>query len=362
MLEVRLTKRTGQFTLQAEFSAGHEVVGILGPSGSGKSMTLGCIAGLVAPDEGWIRLNGRTLYDSAKGERVPPRLRRIGYVFQNYALFPHLTVGQNIAYGIHHLPRQERREQVEGMLSRMRLDKLIHQYPSQLSGGQQQRVALARTLITQPELLLLDEPFSAVDNHVKHFLEQELLSMIDRNYKGTVLLVTHNIEEAYRLCSRIMIYDQGKIVQNGPKEDVVHRPTNVSAARITGCKNFVRADEVIQEEGGLAVRAGELCLAAETDVPNHAASSNLYAAFRAHYVEVSDRPFAGPNSYSSRIVRAMEGRFHVTLVLDCCGHHIQAEISAEQWQRMPRAVQSVYVRIPPERVFLVEDNAVTEPA
>ena len=172
MLEVTIEKTTGSFTLQTSFTAGKGALAILGSSGCGKSMTLKCIAGLYTPDKGSIKLNDSILYSSEQKISVPPRKRNIGFVFQNYALFPNLTVEQNIAYGIRDFEKPERRQKVADMIKRMQLTGLENQYPSQLSGGQQQRTALGRTLITEPSLLLLDEPLSALDSHIKYLLEK----------------------------------------------------------------------------------------------------------------------------------------------------------------------------------------------
>jgi molybdate transport system ATP-binding protein len=150
MLEVRLKKKLPGFSLDVSFSANHEILAILGPSGSGKTMTLQCIAGLLKPDEGYIKLNDKVLLDSDKGTNLPAQMRKVGFVFQNYALFPHLTVNQNIGYGIRHLPAQEINNRVTELLDKMNIQKLGHRYPKQLSAGQQQRVAVARALATEP--------------------------------------------------------------------------------------------------------------------------------------------------------------------------------------------------------------------
>lgn len=360
MLEVSITNTTGDFKLHSEFTAGNEIVGILGPSGCGKSMTLGCIAGLVVPDKGHIRLNGRELFDSQTKLHVPPRHRKIGYVFQHYALFPHLTVAQNIAYGVHRVPRKERQEHIQHMIQKMHLDGLHNRYPSQLSGGQQQRVALARTLITNPELLLLDEPFSAVDNHVKSYLEQELLQLIHNHYTGTVLLVTHNIDEAYRLCNRIIIYDKGRIVQIGSKEDIKQRPVNVSTARITGCKNVIPVDEILSDSGDMIVRCGRFTLRApmSATIPD---SSNLFAAFRSHHVQISSRPVAEENCFPCEIVQVLEGMFHTIFFLRCGELRLQAEMLSENRNHtLVQKYSKVYLYIPREHIFLVNDNSTME--
>ncbi|WP_102347621.1 sulfate/molybdate ABC transporter ATP-binding protein [Bacillus sp. Marseille-P3661] len=245
MLQVEIKKTLNNFQLDVSFKIGSGITGIIGPSGCGKSITLQCIAGLQTPDKGNIGLNNELLYHSEQKLNTKPRNRNIGYVFQNYALFPHLTVEKNIEYGLKGKTKLEKKEMVASMINKVRLTGYENHYPRQLSGGQQQRVALARTLVTDPELLLLDEPFSALDHHVKHLLEQELLSIIKENYSGIVILVTHNMEEAYRLCDQLVLLNNGQIIQAGDKETVFSKPLNVTAAKVIGCKNILPIDSLI---------------------------------------------------------------------------------------------------------------------
>ncbi|HHY59062.1 MAG TPA: ATP-binding cassette domain-containing protein, partial [Clostridia bacterium] len=203
-LRVQITKKLKDFSLKQDFTVGRETLGVLGASGAGKSMTLKCIAGLVTPDEGIIVLNGKTLFDSRRGINLPIQQRRVGLLFQNYALFPNLTVKENIAFGLRHLPKGERERRVEEIMARLGITGLAHSYPHQISGGEQQRTALARTLVTEPDCLLLDEPFSALDNQIRHRLEEELLETL-RHFPGPVVFVTHNLRECYRVSDRIMI-------------------------------------------------------------------------------------------------------------------------------------------------------------
>ncbi|MGC5328643.1 sulfate/molybdate ABC transporter ATP-binding protein [Brevibacillus sp. SYSU BS000544] len=355
MLEVSISKQLDSFTLHSAFSVGKEMVGILGPSGCGKSMTLRCIAGLLRPDEGRIVLNGKVIFDATQNIHIAPRIRNIGYVFQNYALFPHLTVSQNISFGLKHLDNKERQSLVCDMIEKMQLHGLQSRYPSELSGGQQQRVALARTLITRPELLLLDEPFSAVDSHVKSLLEQELLSMIRENYSGTVLLVTHNIDEAYRLCNRMMIYANGQIVQMGSKEELLRNPVNLTASQITGCKNLlpVEIEKSDGEKTLVRLHNMQLYISQKSSLKT---KSGLVGA-RSHHVQVGMEPFGTNNSFSCQIKEVSEGLFSVTLFLQYEGYIIQADISESQWIMLKKnKISTVFVHIPPENLFLIEDD------
>lgn len=202
-LEVRIKKSFPDFQLDVNFRTGEEVFGVLGESGCGKSLTLKCIAGIEKPDEGRIVLNGRTLFDSEQGINVPARARRVGYLFQEYALFPHMTVEENIAVGAGAALKQKRKCNKRGKetlvkqyMERFFLTGLEKKYPSELSGGQKQRVAIARMMVTEPELILLDEPFSAIDSYLKWKLEQQLMEWL----QVTTLLVSHNRDEIYRLC------------------------------------------------------------------------------------------------------------------------------------------------------------------
>jgi len=234
---------------------GNEVVSILGPSGSVKSLTLRLIAGILRPDAGRIVLDGRVLYDSQQGIDLPSRQRRIGFVFQNYALFPHLTVEENISYGIRHWPGARRRARVQELIKLMRLAGLEREYPARLSGGQQQRVAVARALAPQPDLLLLDEPFSALDNRVRERLVQEF-AQLSRELGITALLVTHNLEEAYTLSSRIAVMEGGQVRQFGSRADILRRPCCRAVARFTGARNIFDG-EVLKKEGAYSLIRGE---------------------------------------------------------------------------------------------------------
>jgi molybdate transport system ATP-binding protein len=238
LLKVEINRTLPGFKLDVALSVNGEVLGILGPSGSGKTMTLLCIAGLIHPDSGFIQLNDRVLFDSSKKLNLQPKDRNVGFVFQNYALFPHLSAGNNIAYGIRHQPKKEVDRRVQLLIENMGLSGLQNRYPSELSAGQQQRVAVARALAPEPDILLLDEPFSALDSLTKEQLEMQILDL-RQFYKGHIILVTHDLAEAYRLSSRIAVYDTGKIAQCDLKEKIISSPVNRTVARITRFRNFM---------------------------------------------------------------------------------------------------------------------------
>ena len=239
-LEVAIEKNVSGFRLDVEFAADGAPLGLLGPSGSGKTMALRAIAGLETPDRGRIVLQGRVLFDSEQRINVPARARRIGLLFQNYALFPHLTVTENIAFGLRRLPDAEKNRRVAEQLAAAHLDGLAQRYPATLSGGEQQRVALARALAIEPAALLLDEPFSALDTHLRSALERQLRETLG-NYRGSTLFVSHNLEEAYRVCEDLVVLSNGSVAARGSKEEIFRHPPTLEVARVTGCKNFSRA-------------------------------------------------------------------------------------------------------------------------
>ena len=247
-LHVDIKKRLGSFVLESAFEQDGGVLGLLGASGCGKSMTLKCIAGIEKPDEGRIVLDGRVLYDSAARVNLPPQQRQVGYLFQNYALFPNMTVRQNIAVGLHReKDRRKRERELEDAIHLFQLDGLENHRPYQLSGGQQQRVALARILVNRPQLLMLDEPFSALDSHLRLRLQMELKERLGV-FGRDVLMVTHSRDEAYHMCGRIAVMESGKIKIVKETKELFADPESICAAAITGCKNIASARKIGEYE------------------------------------------------------------------------------------------------------------------
>lgn len=239
-LELSVRRDLPGFTLDLSFAAGPGCLAILGASGCGKSMTLRAAAGIVRPDRGRIVLDGRVLFDSAAGIDLPPRRRRVGVLFQSYALFPNMTVAENIAAGLRGISRGEAARRVGELVRRFRLAGLEERYPAQLSGGQQQRTALARLLAWEPEAILLDEPFSALDATLREELLPELRQLL-AEYPGVSVLVTHSREEALRLSSRLLVLEEGRVSASGETRQVFRDPGTVQAARLTGCRNIAPA-------------------------------------------------------------------------------------------------------------------------
>ena len=241
-VSVNIEKNFRDFSLKVQFEGSSAAIGLLGASGSGKSMTLRCIAGIETPDRGKIIINGKTVFDSEAGINLKPQKRRIGYLFQNYALFPTMTVEQNIRCG-YRGEKASVREKVSDLIRRYHLEGLEKRLPSQLSGGQQQRVALARIMAYEPDVILLDEPFSALDVFLKDRLQQELIEML-KDYEGTVIMVSHSRDEIYRFSEELLIMDQGKPVIYGDTKEIFAKPVYKEAAKLTGCKNFSRIKRV----------------------------------------------------------------------------------------------------------------------
>jgi molybdate transport system ATP-binding protein len=235
-LKVDIKRKFKGFNLSVSFETNKKYLGLLGASGSGKSMTLKCISGIETPDEGFIELNGRVLYDSEKKINLKPQDRNIGYLFQDYALFPNMTVEENIGAGLKS-PKKEKMNIVEEMITAFHLRGLEKKYPVQLSGGQKQRIALARCIAYKPDVLLLDEPFSALDAHLKTQVQIEIMELL-KLYTGEVLVVTHSMEEAYKFCKNLVILEDGNSVLFGDTKEIFMRPELVSVARLIGCKNI----------------------------------------------------------------------------------------------------------------------------
>ena len=241
-LSVDIKKKFPNFTLDMHFSLSGRRVGILGASGCGKSMTLRSIAGIFQPDEGRIVLGDRVLYDSARRVDLKPQVRNIGYLFQNYALFPNMTVRENIMAGLSG-SRADKTARANEMIAKFGLGGLEERLPRQLSGGQQQRCALARIMAYRPDVILLDEPFSALDWYLRDRMQRELYDML-KDYEGMVIMVSHDRDEIYRFSEELLIVDAGHVIRYGATREVFSNPGTRSAAVLTGCKNFSRAERI----------------------------------------------------------------------------------------------------------------------
>lgn len=318
-----IEKRLGDFHLRAAFETDGGTLGLLGPSGCGKSCTLKCIAGVERPDRGRIVLDGKVLFDSDRGVCLPPQKRRVGYLFQNYALFPNMTVAQNILCGLQwERDRSRRAAALRDILERMHLTGLERLKPWQLSGGQAQRTALARILVNRPDVLLLDEPFSALDSHLREKLQldmKELLAGMDRN----VLLVTHSRDEAYHLCRRVAVMDRGLLLAPRETKVLFADPGSLLASEITGCKNNAPARKTGEHE--VEVPSWGVRFTTARPVRDELVAVGV----RAHYFH----PRSGENYHPVTFVGGMEEPFEWILQFR---YAQQAEDAPPLWWRVPK--------------------------
>lgn len=354
-LSVDIYKSFKDFTLNVSFEVKKDILGILGASGSGKSMTLRCIAGLVTPDRGRIVLNGRELFNSEKGINLPVQERGLGFLFQNYALFPNLTVRENIAFGLRKLPKKEQNRRIEDKLKMMRLESLQDRYPHQLSGGQQQRTALARALVTEPECLLLDEPFSALDNHIRNQLEKELLDTL-ATFSGVTVFVTHNLEECYRVSKDILVMEKGRVSTFGSREDIFLHPPNTQVARLTGCKNISSFIPISAD----TVRAVDWGCNLTVDKKNKP-SNPAYLGIREHHVTLVNKQDL-VNTFPCWVAQAIEKPHTVTLYLSLNkppvnpgDYQLEMEIYKERYAWMKDRPYPWLVQLKPEHLFFMEE-------
>lgn len=237
-LFVNIEKKIGEFHLRVSFyTKSKQIFGLLGESGCGKSMTLKCIAGIETPDRGKIILDGRVLYDSSLKINLPPQQRKVGYLFQDYALFPNMTVEENIS-----IVAKEKKE-TESFIQKFCLEGLEKHYPSMLSGGQKQRCALARMMASKPELILLDEPFSALDKNLKWHLELQILELLD-GMDCPAVFVSHNKEEIDHLCDTVGIMFHGSLMEAGTKKEVFKQPHFAATAKLVGCENVFHKNDL----------------------------------------------------------------------------------------------------------------------
>ena len=371
-LEVDIEKKFKGFHLQSQFTADDETMGLLGASGCGKSLTMRSIAGIERPDSGKIVVNGTVFFDRAPGKKarvdLTPQQRKTALLFQNYMLFPNLTVAQNVAAGISKdVSPADRDAMVQTELKRFGLSGFEKRYPVQLSGGQQQRVALARMLAARPGILMLDEPFSALDAHLKSVLEQNLVSLFDA-FRGTILYVSHDIDEALRFCDRIAVVEAGHIMEMGTGDDLVNRPQSQAGIKLSGCKNATPAERVGARRVWLPKWGVEVETAA--DVPEGVKCLGV----RAFFLERADGP--GRNCFRMRVDRVSDSRFERTVLLGFCDRSEKAAPAVERtedemkylhqhlfWRvdklkvdaaHLPHEGEEVWIRIPDDKLYLVE--------
>jgi molybdate transport system ATP-binding protein len=308
LLSLSVRKALPGFVLDAAWDAEERIVALFGPSGAGKTLTLDCLAGLVRPDAGRIVVGGQVLVDRARGVEVPPQGRRLGYVFQGYALFPHLSVEDNVGFGLRGRPGAERRRRVAEVMDRLGLAGLARRRPRELSGGQQQRVALGRALAVDPALLLLDEPLSALDVPLRRQLRSELAATL-REWGTPTVLVTHDLPEAFQLAERIVIYGAGRVVQAAPKSDILSRPASEEVARAMGVRNILHGTVLKATHEIIHLRwHGHTLEAINSPARDYLPAPGTPVAFfiRPEYVRLIRKDRSGPDP-ATRMNR-MEGR------------------------------------------------------
>lgn len=326
-LSVDIAKHFGDFSLEVAFDAGAETLGFLGASGCGKSLTLRCIAGIETPDEGKIIVNDTVFFDKAHGKKarinLAPQQRKTALLFQNYQLFPNLTVEQNVAAGLN--PKMEsttRNTLINEQLIRFGLENLAKRYPLQLSGGQQQRVALARMLAAKPGILMLDEPFSALDAHLKSALEQDLQKLFER-FEGSILYVSHDIDEAFRFCDRIAVVNEGRLEEIDTKDRIITDPQTLATIRLSGCKNTTEA--IYVDEHRAFLPKWNITITSEKPL----SPEIKYCGMRAKFIEYADDAAnlnpdeasiektteLSENTYWVRVEHVSDSRFERTVLI-----------------------------------------------
>lgn len=355
-LFIDIIKKLPGFELRVKFETDNIALGLLGASGSGKSMTLRCIAGIDTPDSGKIELNGRVLFDSEKKINMPIRCRKVGFLFQNYALFPHMNVEENIGFGIDkRVKGSEKACRVSKKIKMFKLDGMEKKYPYQLSGGQQQRVALARALIMEPEVLLLDEPFSALDDYLRNKMIVELKENLSE-FEGTTFFVTHNMEEAYRLCEKICILENGQIEAMGSRDGIFNKPPTVATARLTGCKNI---SEVKKIQGNIIEAIQWNCRIKFSEDINEKIK---HIGIRAHYLELAKNSEDLINTFNCWPVFTSETLFRSIVYLkfneppiNKQDYHVLWDISKEEWEIIRKKTLPLKIKIDTEKLILMNN-------
>ncbi len=351
MLDARFSKKLGDYTLDINLTAEAETLGLLGQSGCGKSMTLKCIAGLEKPDTGRIVLDGRVLFDSDRQINLSPQARRVGYLFQQPSLFPNMTVAQNIAAGVRTTDKAVRQSIVRNKIEAMHLNGLEDCRPARLSGGQLQRVAIARVLASQPDLLLLDEPLSALDDHLRWHLELELSDTL-KGFARTAVFVSHSRDEIYRLCDSVSVLHDGVSQPKRQVCDLFRRPDTLAASRLSGCKNHSR----VKKSGERRVEA----LDWGVSLVYHNAKDMLpdWIGVRAHQIRLSDGQ--SDNCFECEVERVIDNLFSTIVMLrplaDVSGQaRLRMEMESEQWATLGQPAQ-IKVHIPEQDILLLKES------
>jgi molybdate transport system ATP-binding protein len=345
LIQVTITKRFQAFSLEVEFEAAAGVTVLFGPSGSGKTLTLDAIAGFMQPDSGRILLDDRILFDAGSRVHLPPQKRACGYVFQNHALFPHMTVRENLAFAADSVPRLERHRRIAEMLERFKLTLLAGRLPHELSGGQKQRAAIARALIAEPRVILLDEPGRGMDTTLRedlHSLIQELRSSL----KVPIFLVTHDAEECFALADRVLVYEVGRIVHKGTPAELFANPGTAAVARLLGGFNIYEAEVLAIDPGRQSSRLRLL--------NNEIAGPHLRGCFRGDRITLCARPEElkiatrpGDNRMRADLVRTVERSQAIRADF---GNGLVLDVPRDTWHQMEQSARDTgwWIEIPAE--------------
>jgi molybdate transport system ATP-binding protein len=323
LLSVRVSRRlSNAFTLEAEFKTSAGFTMLLGPSGCGKTTLLNCVAGFVRPDAGRITLGARVLFDSSSGVDVPVPQRHLGYMFQNLALFPHMTVEQNVQYGLVKLPADERRARMMAMLESFRIPHLVARKPSQISGGERQRVALARSLVTNPAILLLDEPLSALDAASKSKILDDLRDW-NAAHGIPILYVTHSPQEAFAVGERVVVLQSGRILARGTPQDVLSKPRHETIAQIVGFENVFDAKvrSVDEAHGTMICLLEDSPTQLEVPLGRAEPGASVRIAIRAgDIILATEQPhgLSARNTFQGRIVSMRREGVTVIVMVEAC--------------------------------------------
>lgn len=348
MIEVKVKKDFVGFKLDVDFKSEKEILGLLGASGSGKSLTLKCIAGLVKPDSGRIVLNGRVLFDSEKNINLRPQERRVGYLFQDYALFPNMTLKENVLVGIREkISKEEKNSIALEILKDLDLEDHKDHYPYELSGGQRQRAALARIIVNKPEILLLDEPLSALDEFLRWQIEISLKEII-KKHQLPAILVSHSRDEVYRLCDSISVIKDGKSEEKMSTLDLFAKPRTLAAALISGCKNYSHIEKIGED----LVHASDWGL--DLQVKNLEDQDIL--GIRSHSLDIVTKPEA--NTFKIDKYLEIDDVFESVIMVDSPRNHskygkIRISMAKEKWAAL-KTKEDLYVKIRPENIMLLK--------
>lgn len=343
MLEVHIEKKFKNFSLKADFENESGILGILGASGSGKSLCLKSIAGIVRPDKGRIVLDDRVLFDSDKKINVPTKKRRVAYLFQDYALFPNMTVIENIRTGFRE-KRDNQEEEIAKKMEELHLSHIKNVRADKISGGEKQRTALARILVNEPEILLLDEPYSAIDGYLRWSIELEVRNIIEK-YNIPTLFVSHDRDESFRMCDSIVVMSKGKSESKKSTKELFSNPETLAAAELSGCKNF--SDIIKKSENIYFAEKWGLEISTKKDYKEKC------IGIRGHDIKIT-RKEEYANTYPLEIVKEIEEIFRMCLIIRKKGGsgEISVFLDKEEWGKL-RKEDKLYFTFDEDKIMFL---------